>query len=412
MISRRRARLARLRRRVHDVLDSGVSDRLARAVHAALVALVVISVAAVVLETEPALQARYGGVFQIIEIVSLAAFTLEYLLRLWSAPDGAPYSRKKPWAARWAYARTGPALIDLATVLPFYLTLVTPADLRVLLLLRLVRFFKLARYSPGMRSLVAALQAERKALGATIIIIFGVILAMASAMHTAEHAAQPDKFGSIPAAMWWAAVTVTTVGYGDVVPITVAGRIIASVTAFMGFLMLALPVGIVATVFADELHKREFVVTWSMIARVPLFSSLDACEIAEIMHYLRAQTVPANTVVVRRGDIARSMYFIAAGEVEVLLPNASTRLGEGHFFGEIAVLRKTRRTATVRATQATKLLLLDAADLQSLMTNNVEIARHIEETIARRALLGETAGGDLTAEELGAGARAPTVVDT
>lgn len=401
MISRRRAKFARLRRRVHDVLDSGVSDWIARSVHATLIILVVASVAAVVLETVPSLQARYAVWFLAIEIVSLTAFTIEYVLRLWTAPDSAPYSRKAPWAARWSYARTTPAIIDLATVLPFYFAFFLPGDFRVLLLLRLVRFFKLARYSPGMRSLVAALESERKALGATVVIIFGVILVMASAMHIAEHEAQPDKFGSIPAAMWWASVTVTTVGYGDVVPVTVAGRIIASLTAFMGFLMLALPVGIVATVFAEEIHRREFVVTWSMVARVPLFASLDASEIAEIMQYLRAQTVPASTIIVRRGDVARSMYFVAAGEVEVQLPDSVARLGEGHFFGEIAVLKKTRRTATVRATTPTKLLVLDAGDLQTLMANNPEIGRRIDETIAKRGDFSRfEPRGDLMAEEI------------
>lgn len=401
MTSRRRVTFARMRRRIHEVLDAGVSDWVARSVNAALVVLVIASVAVVVLETVNSLAARFSSVFQTIEVVALAAFSIEYALRVWTAPDSAPYSLKKPWMARWAYVRTPLALIDLATIAPFYLSFFLPDDLRVLLLLRLIRFFKLARYSPGMRSLVAALQAERKALGATVVIIFGVILVMASAMHIAERNAQPDKFGSIPEAMWWASVTVTTVGYGDVVPVTVAGRIIASLTAFMGLLMLALPVGIVATVFAEEIHRREFVVTWSMVARVPLFCALDASEIAEIMQYLRAQTVPANTVIVRRGDIARSMYFVAAGEVEVHLPHTTTRLGEGHFFGEIAVLRKTRRTATVRSTQPTKLLLLDAADLQTLMANNPEIARRIDETIAARGDFSRLEPrGDMTAEEI------------
>lgn len=401
MTARRRVKIARVRRRVHEVLDAGVSDWRARSVNSALVILIVASVASVVLETVSSLESRFAFAFQAIEFVALVAFSVEYALRIWTAPDSAPYSFKNPWLARWAYVRTPLAIVDLATIAPLYLSFLLPDGLRVLVLLRLIRFFKLARYSPGMRSLVAALQSERKALGATVVIIFGVILVMASAMHIAEHQAQPDKFGSIPEAMWWAAVTVTTVGYGDVVPVTVAGRIIASLTAFMGLLMLALPVGIVATVFAEEIHRREFVVTWSMVARVPLFCALDASEIAEIMQYLRAQTVPANTVIVRRGDVARSMYFVAAGEVELHLPHTTARLGEGHFFGEMAVLRKTRRTATVRSTQPTRLLLLDAADLRTLMANNPEIARRVEETIATRGDFSRLEPrGDMTAEEM------------
>ena len=402
MIARRRAKIARLRRRIHFVLDSGVSDRAAQVVHGLLIALVVVSVTSVVLETVPDLERRYGAWFQAVELVALVGFTIEYGLRLWTATESAPYFGMAPWRARLAYATTIFAIIDLATILPLYLQYVVPGDLRVLLLLRLARFFKLARYSPGMRSLIAALQAERKALGATAVIILGVVLVMASAMHIAEHAAQPDKFGSIPESMWWAIVTITTVGYGDVVPITVAGRIIASIAALMGFLLLALPVGIVATAFAEEIHRRDFVVTWSMIARVPLFATLDASEIAEIMRYLRAQTVPPNTIVVRRGEQARSMYFVAAGEVEVELPHHPVRLGEGQFFGEIAVLRKTRRNATVRTTVPSKLLVLDDGDLHTLMARNSEIKRHIEQVIATRGdSSATTARGDKAPDDVG-----------
>ncbi|MCC2102164.1 MAG: cyclic nucleotide-binding domain-containing protein, partial [Hyphomicrobiales bacterium] len=202
--------------------------------------------------------------------------------------------------------------------------------------------------------------------------------------------------------MWWAVVTITTVGYGDVVPVTVIGKMIAGVTAFMGFLLLALPVGIVATAFAEEIHRREFVVTWSMIAHVPLFATLDASEIAEIMHYLRAQTVPAGTIVVRRGEEAHCMYFVAAGEVEVELPHNAVRLGEGQFFGEIAVMRKTRRTATVRTTLPSKLLVLDAGDLGTLMARNPEIGRRIEEAIAAYGEIPALAPrGDMAADEVG-----------
>ena len=402
-------RILRLRRRVHLVLDSGVTDATARFVHASLVATVIVSVCAVVLETVPDYWARFAPQFMAIEWIAAAIFTIEYALRLWSSPESPAWSDRSPWRARLAYALTPFAIIDFLTVLPLYLTLVVPGDLRILLLLRLVRFLKLARYSPGMRSLIAALQAERRALGASAVIILGVILVMAALMHIAEHAAQPDKFGSIPQAMWWAVITVTTVGYGDVVPITVAGKMIASLAALLGFLLLGLPVGIMATAFAEEIHRREFVVTWAMLARVPLFSTLGASEIAEIMNLLRAQTMPANAVVVRRGDEANSMYFIAAGQVDVEVPGEAVRLGEGQFFGEVAVLRQTRRTATIRTIQQTKLLALDAQDLRALMQRNPDIRNRIEEAIALRgyAKLAERDDMMTDAQHSATGADAP-----
>ena len=157
-------------------------------------------------------------------------------------------------------------------------------------------------------------------------------------MHVAEADAQPDKFGTIPEAMWWAIVTLGTVGYGDVVPVTPFGKIVASFTIIGGLMMVALPVGIIATAFAREIHRRDFVVTWSMVARVPLFAELSAAEIAHIMPLLRAQIVGPGANIVRRGEPAHSMYFIAAGEVEIELPDERVRLGGGQFFGEIAVL--------------------------------------------------------------------------
>ena len=386
MHSLSRKSLSRLRRRVHDILDDAtVPDRLGKYVHRGLLLLVALSVASVVLESVDDYQSRYGALFLHIEYVAMAVFTLEYGLRLWSAPDLTAYHGMKVWSARLKFACSAAAMIDLIAIAPFFLVIFVPGDLRIILILRLVRYFKLARYSPGMRSLIAALEAERKALLASVVILFGLVLVTASAMHVVEHGAQPDKFGSIPAAMWWAVVTLTTVGYGDVVPVTLVGRIIASFTMVMGLMMLALPVGIIATAFANEIHRREFVVTWGMVSRVPLFAELNAGEIADVMRYLRSQTVPTGTLIVRRGEIAHSMYFITSGAVEVELPKARVRLTEGQFFGEMAVIRQTKRSASVRALEPTKLLILDARDLAVLIAHKPKLGQHIEDVVRERA---------------------------
>jgi voltage-gated potassium channel len=401
MSGQERGDLGRLRRRAHLILDYGGGRGVARVVHYALIGLVALSVAAVVLESVPDLAHDYEQVFLWIEYIAVAAFTVEYLMRVWCAPEHTPYSGMSALAARWAFVRSGSALIDLGAILPVYLSFFFSADLRVLIFLRLLRFFKLARYSPGIRSLMAVMEAERKALIASGIILFGGVLFSAAAMHVAEHEVQPQNFGSIPEAMWWAIVTITTLGYGDTVPVTLAGRLIASVTMVMGYVMLGLPVGIVATAFAEEIHRREFVVTWSMVASVPLFRELDAPSIAEIMRYLRAQSVPGGTLIVRRGETAHSMYFIADGEVAIELPSETVLLGEGQFFGEMAVLHKTLRTASVRATQPTKLLILDAYDLQTLTVRNPEIGRRIGEVARDRAdVLARERPGDIINAEL------------
>ena len=145
-----------------------------------------------------------------------------------------------------------------------------------------------------------------------------------------------------------------------------------------GLMMLALPIGIVANAFAEEIHRRDFVVTWGMLARVPLFATLSANEIAEVMNYLRAQTVPAETLIVRRGEAATCMFFIASGEVEIDSPGGPVRLGEGQFFGEIALLHQGRRNATVRSVTGTRLLVLEATDLHALLERNPHIAHSIQ----------------------------------
>ena len=245
-----------------------------------------------------------------------------------------------------SYALSGAGLVDLLAVCRSGSHLLLPPDLRVLLVLRMVRFLKIARYSPAMRSLLDVLYSERRALFGCLVIMLGATLIAAAVMHLVEGRVQPDKFGTIPDAMWWAIVTLGTIGYGDVVPVTPLGKLVAAVTIFFGLIMIALPVGIIANAFNEQIHRRDFVVTWGMVAKVPLFAGLDAVEIADIMRLLRAQQVEPGGIIVRRGEPGHSMYFIAAGEVEIELPHERARLGVGHFFGEIAVLQRTRRSAT------------------------------------------------------------------
>ncbi len=382
----------RLRRRVHFALDySTPNDRLSVAVHRVLVALILLSVVTIVLGSVPAIADKYGRLFDFIEAAAIVCFTIEYALRLWSAPEQTPYAEMHPRLARWQYVRTPMAIVDLLSTILLYLVLVVAFDLRILLILRLLRFFKLARYSPGMRSLAAAFYSERNALLASGVLLVGAMLVSSSLIHLVEGNVQPAKFGTIPDAMWWSIVTLTTVGYGDIVPVTLAGRIVAAMTMVTGMMMLALPVGIVATAFAEEIHKREFVVTWGMLARVPLFASLNASEIAELMPYLRAQTIPADTLVARKGDPAHCMYFISSGSVEIEEAGGPIQMDEGHFFGEVSLLRNTRRTANVRTLQSTKLLLLDAADVRALMERNEDVREAIESAATERQTRRNTA---------------------
>ena len=203
-------------------------------------------------------------------------------------------------------------------------------------------------------------------------------------MHLVEGKVQPDKLGTIPDALWWAIVTVGTIGYGDVVPITALGKIIATGTIFLGLILMALPIGIIATAFSEQIHRRDFIVTWGMIAKVPLFAELDAGEIADIMEILRAQLVESGEVIVREGEHAHSMYFIAAGEVEMAIGKKRVRLGAGQFFGEVAVLSGSRRSGTATAVTRCNLLALSAPDLHALMKRDPRIAKRVKDVAENR----------------------------
>ncbi|MGZ3324660.1 MAG: cyclic nucleotide-gated ion channel, partial [Xanthobacteraceae bacterium] len=391
-----------LRRRIYEVLEHGtIGDRTSLVVGRLIVILIIISLISITLESVPALEEKFGGLFAAVEILSLVVFTIEYGLRVWVAAEHAPHRHLSARKARRKFILSPLGLVDLLAVLPFWLAFAGPADLRVLLVFRVARFLKLARYSPAMRSLLDALYRERRALFGCFVILIGATLFAASMMYLVERHAQPDKFGTIPDAMWWAIVTLGTIGYGDVVPVTLVGRFVATATIFVGLIMVALPIGIVATAFADEIHRRDFVVTWGMVARVPLFAELQASDIADIMRLLRAQQLEPGVVIARRGEAAHSMYFIAAGEVEIQLKRENVRLGAGHFFGEIAALRRARRSATAIAVTRTSLLVLDAHDLHALMDREPRIAERIRDVV--RSRIGRdivTPKGDLVIEEL------------
>lgn len=374
----------------HDPLASSVGSRFIQLI----IGVIVLNVAAMILASVPELDAQFGALFAAITVLSVIVFALEYAARLWTVAGHTP-RKGSALADRLGYVFSALGIIDLMAFLPAAIVLATGRH-ATLAALGVLPFFKLIRYSPAMRSLLAAVHAERRALIGCIVILTGAVLTFASLLYAVEREVQPGKLGTIPDAMWWAIVTLGTVGYGDVVPVTPLGKFISVFTIIAGFAMIALPVAIISTAFAEELKRRDFVVTWGMLARVPLFSHLSASEIADIMRLLRARTIEQGEILVRRGDAATSMYFITAGEVEIALPSQKVRLADGTFFGEIALLHKTKRSGTVTATRKTRLLVLDAQDFHALIARMPTLADHVQ-TVAKARLADS---GDLAAAEL------------
>jgi voltage-gated potassium channel len=374
--------LTRIRQYFYEVLEAPSGSAVGGLVLNRLLGLLIIaSVASTVFETVPNLRAKFGPEFDGVEMLSLAVFSIEYCLRVWIAPEHVPYRHLGAYASRRAFVLSPQGIVDFVAIVPFWIALAGFGDLRILIVLRILRVLKFTRYSSGMRALLDVLWSERRALTGCLVILTCATLVSASAMHIVEGAVQPERFGTIPDAMWWSIVTLSTIGYGDVVPVTGLGRAVAVVTIIGGLIMIALPVGIVATAFSEAIHRRDFVVTWSMVARVPLFSRLTAGDIAHIMQLLRAQQMETGSIILRRGEPAHSMYFIAEGEVEIALGSNQkarrVRLGPGHYFGERAILKKTERSSTVIAVSRVKLLVLEASDLTSLIAREPTIAEHI-----------------------------------
>jgi voltage-gated potassium channel len=254
-----RGRVLRLRARTAELLDlPEPGDSLSWAVDVLIIGLIVINVTAMTLETVTPLRDSWQALFDVIEHTSLLVFTIEYLLRVWSIVDSKWQERyRHPVWGRLHFMRSPMAIIDLLAVLPFWLQMLFPIDLRFLRIVRLLRVLKLTRYSAATNLLFEVVREKARVLGASLFMVFLLLMVAATATYLVEHEVQPDDFGSIPAAMWWSIVTVTTVGYGDVVPVTATGKILGSLLGFIGVAMVALPAGILSAGFSDAMDRRR-----------------------------------------------------------------------------------------------------------------------------------------------------------
>jgi len=252
-----------LKHKIYLLLDPDkggtVWDRL---VNVLIVSLIILNTLAVLTETVESIYDRYTYAFRAFEIFSVFIFTVEYILRVWSITEKEEFS--DPVKGRIKYMLTTGALIDLFAVAPFYLPAAMFFDLRFLRifrLLRFIRFFKLGRYLKASKLLRRVFHSKKEELVLSLVITFFLIIASASLMYFVEHDTQPEKFSSIPETMWWSVGTLTTVGYSNIYPVTVTGRILASIISILGIGMFALPAGILASGFSDEfkqLRKKKF----------------------------------------------------------------------------------------------------------------------------------------------------------
>ncbi len=354
---------------------SGIADYTAplRRFGASSVARIVVlavGLSAMTVFTDPDLQQSASNWLSACLWCCLAYFAVECAMRGWVAYRAGEVGK---------YVLSPSGIVDLAGVFLVPIALACGVMPSTAWLLGSLWILKLAQNSPGFEQLGRVFVLEAKAL-ASVLVLFLIVLFLTSvAMYLLERDLQPSSFGTLPAALWWAVVTLTTTGYGDEVPQSNIGHLLGAFVMICGIATFGLWTGILATGFAAESRRRNFIQTWDLVSKVPFFQSLDPSAITEITHMLRRLEVPERTAVIRRGKVGDCMYFIAAGEVQVDIKPTPVRLAAGAFFGELALLLSDSiRTANVTTTMPSTLLILDLADFRTLTAHHPDLKRAID----------------------------------
>jgi len=364
--------------------DPSPAGRRWRMIHLSVLA---IGLLAVILLSMDTFALGHREILRVVIWLVTFFFLIEYLVRLWVAPEAPHYAEMTAASARLHWAVSAPGLIGLLAITPAVMLTggyaITGADTASVFCILWI--LKLGLHAPAFGTLARVVSNERAPI-ASVLIVFAILLMMAAtAAHMLERERQPEAFGSLPGAMWWAVVTLTTTGYGDVVPLTTGGRMIGSLLMVSGIIVLALMTGVLATGFSQEERRREYLRVWEQVARVPIFASLGVVTLSEIVGKLRTRYYPSRVTVLRRGDPGDSMFFISSGEVDVRLPTGgSVRLGDGAFFGEMALLNRQPRTASVATTRPTTLLVLYASDFYEIAAHIPALAEAVENEAQRR----------------------------
>lgn len=346
--------------------------------------LIVLNVIVFSLETVDSIHDRFEPFFKIFDVVSVLIFTLEYGARLWVCTEHPPFQGLGPLRARLRFARSPLMIVDLLAIAPFYLGLFFVLDLRVLRILRLLRFFKLARFSPAFNTMLRVLAAERSALLGVLIVMFGMIIIAASLLYLAEGNRPDSDFATVPQAMWWAIATLTTVGYGDVTPETPIGKLLAGLVMISGLGFFALPIGIIASGFMEEFRRKDFIVSWGMAARVPVFKSLSPEEIADVLSVLKSRTAPPGSVIALDGERPGTLFMIGSGQVEIRDTDRpdipEVQLTEGCFWGARSLLTG-EQGETATAITTCDLIVLDQDDFRHLARTRPGVHARLLESI-------------------------------
>jgi len=371
-------------RAIYRTLDPGQRGPRANAFRFIHHTLVIAGIAAVILSTVPQFAEEYGSLLAVVFHLALGFFAVEYVLRLYATP-AAPWSLPdRPWRDRIQWALSFAGLIDVFSTWFILLATAFPIEPSSVHLAAIIWLFKFVPYSEGLSLLARVIGNARSALLSVLLSFIIVLLCAGTLAYLLERDLQPVVFGSIPASLWWAVVTLTTTGYGDAVPITTFGRVLGGAVMIGGIAVFGLLAGILANGFAEEVRRRDLMRTWDLVTKVPFFNGVGAEVISEMTRLLRPREVQPGTTIMRRGEPGDCMYFVVSGEVEILIHPKPLRLGPGAFFGEIALVTGEPRNATAVAAKFCVLLSLHLTDFRHLAARRPELTAIIKEEAERR----------------------------
>lgn len=250
--------LISVRKRIFQILEADSKENtIAKHTNSLLVILILANVIAIIFESDHELSLKYSAEFAVFDLISVFIFSIEYIARVWSCVEQINNQQHSPLKTRLRYIVSPIAIIDLIAIAPFFISFFIVIDFRYLRLLRILRLLKLSHHFQGFNLFLTVLMKELKNIATAIMVMIFLIIIAASLMYTLESEAQPEVFGNILHSLWWAVVTMTTVGYGDVTPVTVIGKVVATFIMLIGVALVALPTAILAARFSEELRERK-----------------------------------------------------------------------------------------------------------------------------------------------------------
>jgi voltage-gated potassium channel len=373
----------RLRRWFFVTLElEGTQSFASQLIRVALILTILMSTACLVTETIPTLNRTWRAWLYQAELATMSVFALEYILRVWVAVERPRSRYKHAILGRLRYMLTPMAIVDMLALLPFMIKYSqVPLHPEYVLLIQFLRIAKIVRYNPAMKMLGQAFYAERQAALAAGVIVSILILFAASGIWVLENDVQPENFGSIPQALWWAVVTVTTLGYGDVVPQTDGGKAFAGLIAIAGLMMFSLPAAILSTGFMQQIKQRDFMTGFDLVARVTVFNQLDPKRISEIANLLKTLRLPPRYTIIRRQEQPDMLYFIVEGQVDAELPDGQhLTLKNGDFFGDLdAFGNHISNSASFISLTETTLLTLNNHEFNRLVLDWPDLAMRMRQ---------------------------------